>query len=213
MVIPSLLGWNRLPPEARAAIRKRVREGEGLVLVHPTTSILAPGAPHVPLPTNHLANPGKLWPGQGLWNLSPLVSVESDGLSADGTRIIPPNAVAEGPWRTASTNFIDANMPLAAFPYRYRAPHAAAVEAGITTGAGSNRVFSFRAACSPRPIPCCLAKPWCERPLHLRPGNRIVRDRSAAAGSPAPIRPFGGVPRQSEQIQNIQALREYALNP
>jgi hypothetical protein len=119
IVIPSLLGWNRLPPEARAAIRRRVKEGEGLVLVHPTTGITAPGAPQFPLATNELANPGKLWPGQGLWNLSPLVGVESDEIDAGGARLIPPDAVAEGPWRIASENFIDANLPLAAFPYHY----------------------------------------------------------------------------------------------
>lgn len=119
IVIPSLLGWNRLPPAAREAIRKRVREGEGLVLIHPTTGLPSPGQPHFPLPTNHLANPGKLWPGQELWDLSPLVGVTSDYLGRDGQPQIPPDAVTAGPWKIAATNFIDANLPLAAFPYKY----------------------------------------------------------------------------------------------
>lgn len=69
LVIPSLLGWNRLPTAAREAIRKRVEQGEGLVLIHPTTGIPPPGEPQVPLPTNRLANPGKLWPGKGPWKV------------------------------------------------------------------------------------------------------------------------------------------------
>ena len=66
IVIPSLLGWNRLPAAAREAIRKRVEDGAGLVLIHPTTGLPSPGQPHFPLPTNELANPGELSPGEDL---------------------------------------------------------------------------------------------------------------------------------------------------
>lgn len=44
IVIPSLLGWNRLPAAAREAIRKRVEDGAGLVLIHPTTGVPSPAS-------------------------------------------------------------------------------------------------------------------------------------------------------------------------
>lgn len=52
IVLPSLHGWNRLSGAARDAICRRVREGAGLVLIHPTTGLPAPDDPKVKGPLN-----------------------------------------------------------------------------------------------------------------------------------------------------------------
>jgi hypothetical protein len=126
IVLPSLHGWNRLPASARESIRKRVEQGTGLILIHPTTGIPAADDPPTEPPMNDFAPDYGVSPGEALWELSPLVGVLSDRLDRRGHREIRPDAITAGPWKRATEHFITANLPLEAFPtdalrhYRYR---------------------------------------------------------------------------------------------
>ncbi len=119
IVLPSVHGWNRLPQAAREAIRKRVEQGTGLVLIHPTTGIPAPDDPKVQGPLNDFVDTYDVQPGEELWELSPLVGVLSDRLDARGFREIRPDAVAAGPWKSVARHFITRNVPLDFFPTEY----------------------------------------------------------------------------------------------
>lgn len=129
IVLPSLHGWNRLPEAARDAICRRVREGAGLVLIHPTTGLPAPDDPKVKGPLNDFIDNYEVpagAPENDLWALSPLVGVLSDRLDARGFREIRPDAIAAGPWRIVAGHYVTRNVPFDAFPsdyvkhYKYR---------------------------------------------------------------------------------------------
>ncbi len=121
IVLPSLFGWNRLPQGVRDAILKRVREGAGLVLIHPTTGIPAADDPKstLPLETDTLAPGYSFSPGGKLWEVSPLTGVLSDRLDNGGSLQVRPDAVTTGAWKAAQQNFITANLPFASFPADY----------------------------------------------------------------------------------------------
>lgn len=126
IVLPSLFGWNRLPQVIRDAILRRVQEGAGLVLIHPTTGIPAPDDPKTTRPLNDFAPDYAVSPGGKLWELSPLVDVLSDRLDNHGFLQVRPDAIAPGAWRVVHPGFITDNVPFAAFPadylkhYKYR---------------------------------------------------------------------------------------------
>jgi Beta-galactosidase trimerisation domain/Beta-galactosidase len=126
IVLPSLFGWNRLPQDVRDAILKRVREGAGLVLIHPTTGIPAPGEPKVTQPLNIHAPEIAVTPGGALWQVSPLVDCLSDRLDGYGHLNILPEAVTGGAWKAVAQGFITDNVPFDSFPadylkhYKYR---------------------------------------------------------------------------------------------
>lgn len=124
LVMHSMLGWNTLPAEVKEGILARVRRGEGLVLVHP-----------------HL---GEDQQDQGLWDLSPLVRVESTRLTGAGAGIDegypepPRHAMCGAPWKQAADHYIANGLPFAALPYpalkhfRYQlAPDAQALVTGV----------------------------------------------------------------------------------
>ncbi|HEV2424227.1 MAG TPA: beta-galactosidase trimerization domain-containing protein [Terriglobia bacterium] len=122
IVMPSLHGWNRLPAAAREAICKRVREGAGLVLIHPTTGLPAPDDPKVKGPLNNFIDTYDVpasTPESDLWTLSPLVGVLSDRLDARGFREVRPDAVAGGIWKTVADHYVTRNVPFEAFPTEY----------------------------------------------------------------------------------------------
>ncbi|HEX5412969.1 MAG TPA: beta-galactosidase trimerization domain-containing protein [Terriglobia bacterium] len=119
IVLPSLFGWNRLPQDARDAILKRVQEGAGLVLIHPTTGIPAPGEPPVAQPLNIHAPDVAVAPGGKLWDLSPLVDCLSDQLDGSGHLHVLPNAITGGAWKAVAESFITDNVPLDSFPAEY----------------------------------------------------------------------------------------------
>jgi len=127
IVLPSLHGWNRLPQAVRESILKRVEQGTGLVLIHPTTGIPAPDDPPTERPLNDFAPAYEVAPSEELWDLSPLVGVLSDRLNSRGFREFRPDAVAAAPWKSVTEHFITANVPFDSFPtdylrhYRYRA--------------------------------------------------------------------------------------------
>lgn len=125
IVLPSLFGWNRLPQGVREAIRKRVEQGTGLVLIHPTTGIPAPDDPKVVGPLNNFAPAREVAPGEELWDISPLAGVLSDRIDARGFREIRPDATAGGPWHRVAQHFITNSVSIEDFPidelkhYRY----------------------------------------------------------------------------------------------
>ncbi len=121
IVLPSLFGWNRLPQEVRDAILKRVREGAGLVLVHPTTGIPAADDPKstLPLESNSITPGYAFSPGGKLWEVSPLVGVLSDQLDSGGSLQVRPDAVTTGPWKATHPSYITDNEPFASFPADY----------------------------------------------------------------------------------------------
>lgn len=122
IVLPSQHGWNRLPAAARDAICRRVREGAGLVLIHPTTGLPAAGDPKVKGPLNDFIDnyeAAASAPENDLWALSPLVGVLSDRLGARGFREVRPDAIAAGPWKIVTDHYVTRNVPLDSFPYDY----------------------------------------------------------------------------------------------
>jgi Beta-galactosidase trimerisation domain/Beta-galactosidase len=122
IVLPSLHGWNRLPAAARDAICDRVRQGAGLVLIHPTTGLPAADDPKVKGPLNDFIDEYDVpasTPGNDLWTLSPLVGVLSDRLDARGFREVRPDAVAAGAWKAVANHFVTRSVPFDAFPTEY----------------------------------------------------------------------------------------------
>ncbi len=119
IVLPGLFGWNRLPQEIRDGILKRVREGTGLVLIHPTTGIPAPGEPKVNPSLNIHAPDLAVAPGGKLWEVSPLIDGLSDQLDGSGKLHVLPRAVTTGEWQNARQSFITNNVPFATFPGDY----------------------------------------------------------------------------------------------
>ncbi len=126
IVLPSLFGWNRLPQDVRDAVMRRVRDGAGLVLIHPTTGIPAPGEPKVTPPLNIHAPDIAVAPGGELWEISPLVDCLSDQLDGYGHLHVLPSAIAGGAWKAVARSFITNNVPFDSFPtdylkhYKYR---------------------------------------------------------------------------------------------
>lgn len=119
IVLPSLFGWNRLPKSVRDGILTRVKNGAGLVLIHPTTGIPAPDDPKTTRPMNDFAPDYSVSRGGKLWEVSPLVGVLSDRLDDHGFLEARSDAVTTGAWRAASPSFITNNVPFASFPTDY----------------------------------------------------------------------------------------------
>ena len=119
IVLPSLFGWNRLPQDVRDGILKRVRAGTGLVLIHPTTGIPAPGEPKVNPPMNIHAPDFAVPPGGKLWEVSPLIDCLSDRLDSHAKLHVLPRAVTTGEWQDARPSFITNNVPFDTFPGDY----------------------------------------------------------------------------------------------
>jgi len=147
IVLPSLHGWNRLPQAVREAIRRRVEQGTGLVLIHPTTGIPNADDPPTERPLNDFAPDYNVPRTEELWNLSPLVGVLSDQLNPKGFRDVRPDAVTTGPWKAVSENYITANVPLESFPsdylkhYKY---HAGKDSTVLVTGAEGEPIVATK---------------------------------------------------------------------
>ncbi len=103
IVMHSILGWNHLPASIRDLIYKRVKRGEGLVLVHPQL--------------------GEDQRDKGLWDLSPIVSLPPTRLTAEGAGIssgyphAPKEAISTEPWTKAADHYVVNGIPFGALPY------------------------------------------------------------------------------------------------
>ena len=100
MVIPCLNGWNRFPKAMRDAVRRRVRQGAGLVLIHPFTGDIHPES-------------------QDLWDLSPLVGVANDVVTSRGYAELNQEAIATGNWQVTGRHYITDGVPMAALPTQH----------------------------------------------------------------------------------------------
>lgn len=99
MVLPTPVGWKEFPPAARAALRKRVEEGMGLVLIQPF--------------------PGEdPWPEE-LRELSALVDCTSDYIDPSNgyVRSNPSSREVAKAWKASGDHPITHGVPLEALPF------------------------------------------------------------------------------------------------
>jgi hypothetical protein len=147
MLIPGLNGWSRLTRPTRDAILRRVREGAGLVLLHPFVGDVE-------------GHPFKGDEAEGdtrIWDVSPLVGVPDDLVSDRGYAVVNEAAVTRGRWeKTAGRHFITDGVALDLLPeglqggrlYTYEARGDVLVEAAghpllATRTYGRGRVVAF----------------------------------------------------------------------
>ncbi|MBN1460847.1 MAG: hypothetical protein JXA57_15045, partial [Armatimonadetes bacterium] len=103
LVMHSIIGWNDIPKQIRQAVHRRVRSGQGLVLVHPQL--------------------GEKKGDSDLWDLSPLVAVPPTRLTAEGAGLEegypepPKQALSKKPWSKAADHYLVNGVPFETFPY------------------------------------------------------------------------------------------------
>ncbi|MBI3921982.1 MAG: beta-galactosidase [Armatimonadetes bacterium] len=99
IVLPLVHGWNALTPKTRQALKQRVRDGTGLVLIHP-----------------YIGRDGS---DASIWELSPLTGCPDDFMPEDGYVRIAPGSLAAGHpvWRAAGEHFITRGIPLDLLPF------------------------------------------------------------------------------------------------
>ena len=117
MVLTGVNGWAYWPKEARQAILKRVKDGAGLVIVHPFD-----GPERAP----------------ELRELSPLAGCPNDTVSDGGYPVIPEDKLRTGAWKPTGSHFITEGIPFNALPCDEMAyyPYKAAGDVIITAGNG-----------------------------------------------------------------------------
>ena len=119
LVIPGLNGWSRMTRPSRDAILRRVREGAGLVLIHPFVGDVR-------------SRPFKGDEKEGdprIWELSPLVDCPDDSIGESGYPEINKSVIANGKWEMTQRHFITSGLPIDLLPegniggsyYRYAA--------------------------------------------------------------------------------------------
>src|ERR687890_279800 len=146
MLIPGLNGWSRMTREARDAVLRRVREGAGLVLLHPFVGDVK----------GHPFKGDEAEPDARIWDISPLVGVADDTLNERGYPEINQDAVAKGRWEAARPHFITEGLPLGLLPegqaggsfYKYKAAGDVIIKSGEHPVAavktyGKGRVVAF----------------------------------------------------------------------
>ena len=106
ILLPGLNGWSRLTRPSRDAILRRVRDGAGLVLIHPFVGDVK-GHPFA----------GDEKEGDArIWDVSPLVSVPDDRVSDRGYPEPNRDAIAQGRWEAAKRHFITNGVDLSLIP-------------------------------------------------------------------------------------------------
>jgi hypothetical protein len=146
MVIPGLNGWSRMTRPARDAVLRRVREGAGLVLLHPFLGDVK----------GHPFKGDEAEPDERLWELSPLVGAADDTVNERGYPEINQDAVTRGRWEAAAPHFITEGLPLELLPegnaggafYKYRAAGDVIIRSGphpvaAVRNFGQGRVVAF----------------------------------------------------------------------
>src|ERR1044071_445118 len=146
LVIPGLNGWSRMTRPARDAVLRRVREGAGLVLLHPFLGDVK----------GHPFKGDEPEPDARLWELSPLVGVPDDTLNERGYPEVNQDAVTKGRWEAAGPHFITEGLPLELLPegnaggsfYKYKAAGEVIIKSGDRPVAavknyGKGRVVAF----------------------------------------------------------------------
>jgi hypothetical protein len=128
LVIPGLNGWTRMTRASRDAILRRVRDGAGLVLIHPFVGDVK----------NHPFAGDEREGDNRIWEISPLVGCPDDSLNEGGGPEINKAAVAVGKWEAAKPHFITSGMDPALFPegnitgafYKYQAAGEVLIRSG-----------------------------------------------------------------------------------
>lgn len=146
LVIPGLNGWSRMTRPARDAVLRRVREGAGLVLLHPFLGDVK----------GHPFKGDEPEPDARLWELSPLVGVPDDTLNERGYPEVNQDAVTKGRWEAATPHFITEGLPLELLPegqaggsfYKYKAAGDVLIKSGdhpvaAVRNYGKGRVVAF----------------------------------------------------------------------
>src|SRR5262249_21057209 len=146
LLVPGLNGWSRLTRASRDAILRRVREGAGLVLLHPFVGDVK-------------AHPFKGDEKEGdprVWDISPLVGVADDFVSERGYPELNTGAIARGRWEAKGRQFITDGVPVDLLPagsvgartYKYEAHGEVLIESAgrpvLAVGTyGKGRVAAF----------------------------------------------------------------------
>src|SRR6476659_6207154 len=106
LVIPGLNGWSRMTRPTRDAILRRVREGAGLVLIHPFVGDVA----------GHPFAGDEPKGDERIWELSPLVGVPDDPISERGYPVLKQEAIAQRQWEIAADHAITHGVEAALLP-------------------------------------------------------------------------------------------------
>ena len=146
LLVPGLNGWSRLTRASRDAILRRVREGAGLVLLHPFVGDVK-------------GHPFKGDEAEGdprIWDLSPLVGAPDDFVSERGYPELNAGAITQARWAPKARHFITEGVPLDLIPsgrsggrfYNYEARGEVLIEAGgrpvlAVKAYGKGRVVAF----------------------------------------------------------------------
>jgi len=136
MVIPGLNGWSRLTRPSRDAILRRVREGAGLVLLHPFVGDVK-------------GHPFKGDEAEGdtrIWDLSPLVGVPDDRVSDRGYPEPNTEAMTQARWEPVGRHSITDGADLALIPSGARGGRFYVYEArgDVLVSAGGHPVVAAR---------------------------------------------------------------------
>src|SRR5215217_5995857 len=119
MLIPGLNGWSRMTRATRDAILRRVKDGAGLILLHPFVGDVK----------GHLFKGDEPAGDERIWDISPLTGVPDDTVNERGYPEVNRDAVAKGKWELDQPHFITEGLPLELFPegtiggsfYQYKA--------------------------------------------------------------------------------------------
>ncbi len=128
MLIPGLNGWSRMTRPARDAVLRRVREGAGLVLIHPFVGDVK----------GHPFKGDEPVGDERIWDVSPLVGVPDNKVNERGYPEVNQAAVTRGKWEIAQEHFITDGLSLDLIPegnaggsfYKYRASGDVLIKSG-----------------------------------------------------------------------------------
>ena len=136
LLIPGLNGWSRMTRATRDAILRRVREGAGLVLLHPFVGDVK----------GHPFKGDEATGDERIWDVSPLVGVPDDTVNERGYPEINRDAVTKGKWELGLPHFITEGFPLELLPegngggslYQYKA------QGDVLIKSGSNPIVAVK---------------------------------------------------------------------
>jgi hypothetical protein len=128
MLIPGINGWSRMTRATRDAILRRVKDGAGLVLLHPFIGDVK----------GHQFKGDEPVGDQRLWEMSPLIGVADDTVNERGYPEINRDAVTKGKWEVGQAHFITEGLPLDLLPegttggsfYQYKAQGDVLIKSG-----------------------------------------------------------------------------------
>ena len=128
MLIPGINGWSRMTRATRDAILRRVKEGAGLVLLHPFVGDV----------NGHPFKGDEAVGDQRIWEISPLTGVPDDTVNERGYPEVNRDAVTKGKWELAQPHFITQGFPIDLLPegntggsfYHYKAQGDVLIKSG-----------------------------------------------------------------------------------